>query len=240
MSDGDLKPTWRGLTSGARTTPLREFVGRLERWAVETDSLGTVVAFYLQNVEVGSSDQPFPYAEARLAVKYSQALNSGWGKLGQSIAGVLNIPMDALDIELLVGQMLHLLRHDNVSYGQGRDGTEMRGTVWELVSLVKPAQKIPWKLTPAQLLPVVSASVPVATVSVVSAPALPVTPVERAKALLHGKTLAEFFQAALPDSVIRQDANLVNAILTNAFIQALLSSQEITQEGNTFKVKGMS
>ncbi len=53
------------------------------------------------------------------------------------------------------------------------------------------------------------------------------TPEEQALFLLNGKDIASFFQAALPDEIIRSDAGLVNTIMNNVFVTAQIASGKV-------------
>ena len=140
-----LKPSWRGLKRGGGS-PLEEFVGSLNAWSVEPSTFGgTNCNFDFVALQVWKSDQPFPYAEARVSLKMSDSDNSAWGKFGHSIATAMGVDIDYLDIDGLKGHVLHMLRHDNVSFGTGRDGQEFKGTVWELVGIVPPGVQPVWK-----------------------------------------------------------------------------------------------
>ena len=62
---------------------------------------------------------------------------------------------------------------------------------------------------------------------------------QRALELLNGRDTAAFFQVAIPDPLIRTDAALVNAILSNAFITAKVAAGEIVKnEDGTHTVAG--
>lgn len=218
--------------------------------------------FHFTNLQVGASDAPYPGAEATLDIKLSDRQNSGWGKLGATIASVLGVEIDYLDIDQLRNQVLHMLRHDNVQYGQDREGNPLIGVSWELVEILQPGAVVTWKhvalappptappISPPIAVPVVAAPAAVAaaptapvvaTAAAAPAPAVgAVTPEQQALIHLHGKSLGQFFQAALPDPIIRQDPNLSNSILNNTFVEAQKLSGVVTEEADgTFIVKGM-
>ena len=214
-----LKPTWRGLRRGGTTTPVREFVGRLARWTTNLGQWGTTVDLEFENVQVLATDAPYPYPELTISLKYSDQLNSVWGKFGESAARVLGVDMEYLDIDQLLNQQLHIIRRDDVQFGTNREGQPVRGTVWEILEVVAPGQVV----TPqTSTQPTTPSPAPAATTAAAPTPATQaqVTPEQRALELLNGSDLATFFQKALPDPIIRQDGNLINQILTGAWIEA--------------------
>lgn len=91
-------------------------------------------------------------------------------------------------------------------------------------------QAVPQVTSPTTVTATTAVAPPAPTDSPSVAPAAAVTPEERALALIHDKTLAEFYQAALSDEVIRQDPLLTNAILSQAWVPAKLSSGAITMD----------
>ena len=63
---------------------------------------------------------------------------------------------------------------------------------------------------------------------------------DHALTLLHGKTMAMFFQVAVPDPIVRLDPNLVNAIMSNTFIVGMVASGRVVMdEGGVYSVVGM-
>lgn len=72
---------------------------------------------------------------------------------------------------------------------------------------VAVAPEAPAVLPPAQA-PAPSASEPAAT-----------DPTGRAKQLLNGHTLAEWYSTALSDPTVRQDANIINGIMNNTLVE---------------------
>lgn len=146
---------------------------------------------------------------------------------------------------------------------------EMLGSVWRLVRFVQPGESVvsvapvmaPTPVAtpaPAQAIaapvavaapaPVAVAAVaapvaiaPVATPApVVAAGELSTDPQTRALQLLHGKDLSAFFQAAIPDPIIRQDGSLVQTITSNAYVPAQVAAGKAIQNADgTYSVVGM-
>ena len=279
-----LKPSWQNLKGGgAARTPVEEIVGQCYDWKVEPTQWGSNnIVLSFNQCQILKSDTPFPYAEWNLTIKWSDTVSSGWGIFGQSAAEKLGVDIELLDIDLLKGRWMHLLRTFK-EFGDDRnaaplpDGTQPKisGFVWQIVQFIQPGQTVQSVAqgTPVpQVNPVVQAMVsnpngpqPVAVpavavspvqaapVQVVSTIVAPVTPVavvqpagagitadERAMTLLHGKDTASFFQVAIPDQIIRTDANLINSILSNAFITAKIASGEVIRnDDGTHTVVGM-
>ena len=82
---------------------------------------------------------------------------------------------------------------------------------------------------------------PIAAPIAVSAPSTnEVSSEDQALILLHGKTIAAFFQAAVPDPVVRLDPILVNAIMSNTFVVGMVASGRVVMdEGGVYTVVGM-
>lgn len=135
------KPSWRGLTGGG-ATPVAEFLGTVASWALATNQYGQAVVFKIHQAQILHSDTPYPYAELDLSIRYSESQNSGWGKFGESIAAAFGISMEALDIDGLIGQVIHCVRHDNFTFFVDRQGVPAVGSFWELVTLVQPGQQV--------------------------------------------------------------------------------------------------
>lgn len=64
------------------------------------------------------------------------------------------------------------------------------------------------------------------------------SPADRALELLNGKTAPDFYQAAFNDSLIKSDPNLVTAILSKTFLQAMeVSGKVVHNPDGTYTVK---
>ena len=62
---------------------------------------------------------------------------------------------------------------------------------------------------------------------------------EQALALLHGKTIAAFFQAAVPDPIVSLDPALVNAIMSNTFVVGMVANGRVVMDpGGVYTVVG--
>lgn len=249
-----MKPSWKNLKGAGGSTPIAEVVGLCDSWEIAPDSYGTnQVAFSLSKCQVLKADSPYPYSDFTLSIKYSDSLNSGWGKFGDSVSKVLNTATDALDIDMLKGQWLHLLRIDGVPYGTDRvTGQPITGTVWNLVEIVQEnaavtavhpslqAGVVPFA-TPSPVAPVDVATTPAPAAVAAPASAGSSDPQQRALELLHGKSQADYFPVALSDEILRKDPMLLNSILSNAFIAAKVASGDVTQNTDgTYSVVAMA
>mgnify|MGYP005829468061 CR=1 FL=1 len=263
-----MKPSWKNLRGTGGATPVAEVVGLCDSWGLAPNQFGdNQITLSLSQCQILKSDSPFPYTDWALSIKYSDSLNSGWGKFGQSVAEVYQVDIDQLDIDLLKGQWLHLLRIDNVNYGTDRNtGQPFLGSAWKLVELVAPGAPVA-AIHPSLANPQVSAASVVAAVAgavvpvpvitapitttppvpaptytapaVVAAPQIAQTPEDRALELLHGSDLATFFQTALPDPVLKGDPMLMNSIINQSFIAAKITSGEVVlNEDGTHTVAG--
>jgi len=248
-------------------------VATLRSWGIAPSSFGgSNVQFDFVNLQVIRSDSPYPYAEAIVEIKYSDQVNSGWGRLGKSIANALSTDINYLDVDQLIGQILHWVRHDDVQFGKDKEGAPIVGSVFEMVAIVQPGQTVtpvgqqappvaeavayapntvvaPPPAPPATSVaaqPVIVATPPTAEAVVANAAgttvaaASAVDPKIHALTLLHTRNKAQFFQVALPDPIIRSDQALVDAILSDSFIQSRLAEGSITQmPDETYSVAGM-
>ena len=244
-----MKPSWKNLKGAGGSTPIAEVVGLCDSWEIAPDAFGSnQVAFALSKCQVLKADSPYPYSDFTLSIKYSDSLNSGWGKFGDSVSKVLNTATDALDIDMLKGQWLHLLRVDNVPYGTDRaTGQPITGTVWNLVEIVQENAAVTAVHPSLQAGAIPSAApAPVAPVAAPAAVAAPANtgssdPQQRALELLHGKSQADYFPVALSDETLRKDPMLLNSILSNAFIAAKVASGDVTQNTDgTYSVVAMA
>jgi len=244
-----MKPSWKNLKGAGGSTPIAEIVGHCDSWEIAPDAFGSnQVAFALSKCQVLKADSPYPYSDFTLSIKYSDSLNSGWGKFGDSVSKVLGIATDTLDVDLLKGQWLHLLRIDNVPYGTDRQtGQPITGTVWNLVEIVQEGAPVTAVHPSLQAGAIPSAApAPVAPVAAPVAVATPTNtgssdPQQRALELLHGKSQADYFPVALSDDILRKDPMLLNSILSNAFIAAKVASGDVTQNTDgTYSVVAMA
>jgi hypothetical protein len=231
-----LKPGWQGMRDGGSwSTPVSDFVGNMADWRVEPGQFGNQVIMSFDRCQVFQSDSPYPGAEVEVWIKYSEQKNSGWGKLGQSMADKLGVELELMDIDQLKGQQMHMVRHDNVPFGFNDrvTGAPATGTVWELTELLAPGQQATPTVPAVPTIPPVPQPMsPMAPA--VAAPHVPVVPpadgAAEAKALelLDGKNLSEYFQIVLTDPVVKTNSELVTQIVNNTFAQAKVTTGEVT------------
>lgn len=232
-----LKPGWRGLKSvGDFKTPVIEFVGKLSKWRTEPSQFGNTIRMQFTNCQVLRADAPYTAAEVSLNIKFSEYENSGWGKLGASFAKVLNTSIDLLDVDFLVGQFLHMLRYDNVDFGfVTKEGDQARGTVWACEAIVLPGASVAPKSI-APVLPIASPSISITVPSgvPVASPLLHANNIEeKVLYLMHGKTLAEWYQTVLTDTDVRAKPDIQNSILGGTFLAAKKASGEVKEDTST-------
>jgi hypothetical protein len=99
---------------------------------------------------------------------------------------------------------------------------------------VRPLMNLNGQTTMA---PPIQSVPPISTTPIPNTPA-GVTPEARALQLLNGNNAATFYQTALPDPIIRQDANLVNTISSEAFLASMISQGKVVlNPDKTYTVK---
>ena len=141
MDAGGFRPNWKNLQGDFRT-PLKEFVGKFDSYTTPQNRWGGIqIAIKLNQVQVLQSDAFYPQATAEISIKYSERESSAWGIFGTSAAKALGIEVETLEVDYLKNQILHLIRTDNYPIGKDKEGKEMKGTVWEVVEILKPRQK---------------------------------------------------------------------------------------------------
>ena len=249
------RPSWHNIRSGGGP-PVQELIGLVNSWSTEPNRFGRYkFNLHLGSIQVLAADAPYPYSEVTIGINYSDTptLNSGWGLFGQSIAHALGLELEEVDVDALKGKWVHLCRRDKINFGTNQQGQALIGNAWELVELVQPGQVVqpvysvngtaPAPSATQQLTTPVASTVvitPIATPAVVVAPAMPNSPLARAKELLHRKDLATFFQQALGDPLVRTDPALVNSIMTQAFTGGLIQSGDVVRGADGLHiVKGM-
>jgi hypothetical protein len=223
------KATWAGLTEGGDwNTPLQEFVGKLISHRTEAGKFGAQVVFAYELIQTIRTDAPYPKLDVEVWINFSTKKNSAWAKFGESIATVLDIALEQIDPDVLVGKNLHMVRHDNVPYGfnDKETGKPATGKVWELVAIIADgaqATPIPVTETPATLTPIPpSGGAPTATEQMEA-----LSGTTRALELLNGKTQSEFFQAALSDPIVQTDNALALTITGNTFITTQIAEGKV-------------
>ena len=190
-----LKPSWKNLKTGVNyNDPVEEVVGQFLDWRLEPNSFGdNQIIFRLSGCQILASDQPFPYADWEMVVKFSESENSGWGHFGKSAADALGVDIELLDIDLLKGRWTHILRTEK-DYGEDKNKPEVApgvparivGKVYNIVKFINAGEKVtsiaPPKnvavaatvqaATPATT-PVVMAEAQVAAVPIATTPVAP-------------------------------------------------------------------
>lgn len=237
-----MQPTWRNLkTSSGGGLPIEEFVGDCKSWGVAPDNFQNMsLNMSFENIEVHQSDTPWPYPECVISIKLSDVKNSGWGKFGESLALVLNVDINDIDIDKLSGQRCHLVRHKGVHYGTNRTTKEeILGNAWELVAFIPPGGAPTWKLPGNDVAGAVTASAPTVPATAPDGS----TPYDVAMKHLHGKSLLDFHQAAFNDPVVKTDQTLVNKILDKSFIDEAVAAGKVQIVGVepdiTYSIVGM-
>lgn len=197
-------PSTRGLVDSEIGTPLRKFNGILDSVYPEERKFGDVNVLNYRDVEVTKSVEPYNFPTATIAIKVSNLNNSAWGIFSQSLNPLI---ADDQDIQDCVGKRMTLEMEEGHLYGSAKDGTPMVGN--------------PWTVTE------VEGAAPTAAGSKGKSSAT-----DRAKALIVGKTRAEFNKAAFADTAIRKDAALTRAITDKSFINAMEQAGEIVEDEN--------
>jgi len=189
------------LEEGFQLTPLREFIGTLEGYDAERDERFNRIRVILNftDVEVIESTEPYPFPIAQLSIPYSRRRTSQWGFLTTSLEKF--IPDG--HISLFVGKRMHMkLIAEN--FGRWRGETEDRiRECWELINLLTPVEST-------------------------------VTPYQVALKLAEGKkvndpeSMREFYQEAFKNPLVKQDRELLQAILSQSFIGDALDRGDLT------------
>lgn len=192
-------------TSGS---PLRAFKGVLVNITPHQAQNRTVVDLDFAQVVVTElvPGAVYDYPIAQLNLRYSRKERSGWGKLLKSLEKV-----GVADLENLKGQLVSMKAHVE-TYGKDEEGNDIQGLVWEVIALAGGA----------------------------AAPAAPAgnttaDPVTLAVSLAHGKTSAEFAEAALQNAVLRSSAS---AIYDGSMLSGLVASGRVVLEGDRYIAPG--
>ena len=224
MTTQENKPSWRNLREGGFRTPLKRFIGKLERWEVMPNNWGgSDVSFFFGRLEVLATDAPYPHAEGDFSVRLSESKNSAFGILGQSFAEKLGIEVADLDIDNIIGRFFEMERiDDHFFYKDNQTGEDKKGTIWTVLQLVTQPSAA-------------SSAAPAAT-AVAPAP-IPAsadnkTPTERAMELLHLKNTPDFFRDAVSDELVKSDPALVTSIIDSTFVESAKTRGEVTVDEN--------
>jgi|TARA_Y100000310_G_scaffold16579_1_gene16511 hypothetical protein len=189
----------RTAGGGSYSTPLLKWRGLLESFEVvnrpeqirkSEDDID--IRWRWSNVREVVADPAYPYTTAEFDVKYSDSDRSGWVMLEDSIAAALGMAQTDVSINDLVGCdcLMEKIQHN---YGKNRtSGQDMVGWVFKCLEATR-----------------VSGSAPTA--------ASAKSPFDTALELLEGKTRTEFMGAAPTNATIKNDGDLINAIMGGAF-----------------------
>lgn len=122
-------------------TPLRKFTGHFDEYNVMARKGKLAkegqqdVHLKFSNMKDIISDSPYEYKTTVLALKYSDALKSGWVLFENSIATLLNKPEGTVGIDNVVGMDLTMEREDDYFFfHDDKTGKDAKGTVWRVVS----------------------------------------------------------------------------------------------------------
>ena len=197
--------TTRNLVAGGGGTPLRDFWGTLKSIYPEPDNFGDKNVLNFADVEVIESTEPYNFPTATIKIKISNKKDSSWGVFAESVNEYLQPDEDVID---LVEKRLHMQMQVDYEF-QGKDkvtGEPFKGNPWKILEIEG--------ITVAGAEPTVSSAM------------------AKAKALLIGKTRAEFNKAALADTAIRKDTELVRAITDKSFVKSMLDTGEFVEDEN--------
>lgn len=225
------RPHWQGMSSGGNWgTPLIEFAGNFKGWSEDDGQFGISWVLEFDRVEVVRSDAPYTSAEATVSIRASNALNSGWGIFGESLAKAQGVELDNLNLDGSVGQTWHMVREDAHDFGfkVKETGRQAVGTVWTVVTIVAPGQPVVPVEVPKEVVPVVESSGTSVAVEPTPVETVAVTAEERALQLLNGRNKATFFQIVLPDDMVKKDSTITSEIINDTFIQARIASGKVT------------
>ena len=192
-------------------TPLRKFWGKLAEITPRADRDRTMVDLNYMDVEVLEliPGAVYPHPIAQLNIRYTKRERSGWGKLIQSAE---KIGYD--DLKALLDKRILMEAHME-QYGTNQETNEViQGLVWEVREVEGG-----------------SAGVGAAVA------AGPVAPMEVALDLVHGRTQAEFAEAALQNTVLRTPENQ-KGIFDNSLLSGLVASGQVELEGDRYYVVG--
>lgn len=195
----------RGLTDGG-DIPVTKFKGTLAEIVPDTNQYGTYASLNFQIIDVLASDSPYELPIAPIRIKVSNRKKSKWGIFSQSLARFLP---DDEDVKDCIGKEMVLEKTDgHMLYS--RDANEGAGgdipmKAWEVVEFEG---------------------------GVAEGEGSGGTAKDKAMELLDGATISEFNKAALADSKIRKDADLVKAITNRSFITGMLEAGIFSKDVN--------
>jgi hypothetical protein len=208
--------SFRGLTDSGFDSPLRDFRGTFDSWAVKEDTrfdrTRVVVQLNFKDVEVLESVEPWEFPIATIEIGHSNRKRSRWGVLAES---ALKFIPDG-DIGDLVGHTLRMKVTPGHMLYDGRQGKEVPTEAWEIIEIDGRGSGKSAQVTIKR------------------------TPEQAALQILHGKTLAEFNQQVLRDPDVRTDSNLLLSIINNTWVQSQIAAGNVTVDSSGIHfVKGM-
>ena len=128
------------VVQGVYNTPLKKFKGHFDDYEVQ-DRKGQFakqgqqdVLLKFSKVQVIETDSPYPYETAQLLLKFSDAPNSSWCVLEDSIGLVLTKNINDVSIDLIKGMDVEMTREDNFTFFTDKEGKAAKGTVWRVTS----------------------------------------------------------------------------------------------------------
>ena len=211
-------------------------VGQLQSWDSEPSPFGgSNILLKYDHCQIKDAESAYPYSEVTVQVKFSDSLNSGWGKLGQSYATAQSIMLENLDIDAMIGQWHHMKRFE-VTFGTDRNtGQAMVGQVWNCVALVT-GTTAPTTTSNFITTEAVAEVAPYEKAEVVETkPVVPVDtsdPVVHTLTLLNGKNLSQFFASALADDSVKSNPDLVTQIINQTFIGSMVQTGRAVQDAD--------
>jgi hypothetical protein len=204
-------------------------VGQLQSWDSEPSPFGgSNILMKYDHCQIKDAESAYPYSEVTVQVKFSDSLNSGWGKLGQSYATAQSIMLENLDIDVMIGQWHHMKRFE-VTFGTDRNtGQAMVGQVWNCVAIVTgtaaPTTTSNFVTTEAVVVEEVKVE-PIITTDTLD-------PVVHTLTLLNGKNLSQFFAAALANDAVKSNPDLVTQIINQTFIGSMVQTGRAVQDAD--------
>ena len=136
------QPNFANLSDGGRT-PVSEFVGQYNGFDPQETQYGQNLIFHFINCQILDADNAYPYDTVDVSMRYSESKRSSYGMFGESLGAALKIPMEQVDLNLLVGHFFHMIREDNHTYGtNAQTGQVMAGTVWHVYEMAQPGAPV--------------------------------------------------------------------------------------------------
>jgi len=201
----------RGLASGGLGTPLRDIRGKLAGYRTEKRTIeGTTreavsVMLQLADLEVFKSEEPYAFPTAEIRISLSNSTNSRWGILAES-ANKIQLPTEDFPKDH-TGKSIRL----TVTPGHKIRTMNQESKKWEETTVEA------WEVTEIAGKTKGSASA---------------NPMDELKALLDGKTKAEFNSTALAHPFVKNSPDAQRSILDNSFVEGLVTTGAFTVDAN--------